>query len=127
MRLLIAHDGSEISNHAIEDLKLAGLPPACEAVIMSIAEIPAPAFEIVTAGRGHFENYLPEPEISGASELQVAQSHAAPSSPTGLFVPTPASIPSPAPSSARPTRGNPTFSSSAQKAAATSALSAGRC
>ncbi|HEY6404145.1 MAG TPA: universal stress protein, partial [Blastocatellia bacterium] len=44
MKILIAYDGSEGADWAIEDLKRAGLPRRAEAVVLTIAEelIPAP-------------------------------------------------------------------------------------
>ena len=39
MKLLIAYDGSRCSEAALDDLVRAGLPGACEAVVMSVAEV----------------------------------------------------------------------------------------
>ena len=38
MRVLIGYDGSEHSDAAIEDLKLAGLPRDCKVMITSVAD-----------------------------------------------------------------------------------------
>jgi nucleotide-binding universal stress UspA family protein len=45
MKILIAYDGSDSAESAIDDLKRAGLPPQAEAIVLTIAEelIPAPA------------------------------------------------------------------------------------
>jgi hypothetical protein len=50
MKILIAYDGSDCANAALEDLQRAGLPRVAEALIMSVAEVflppsssPAPA------------------------------------------------------------------------------------
>src|SRR6266542_1763553 len=44
MKILIAYDGSECAESAIDDLKRAGLPRRAEAIVLTIAEelIPAP-------------------------------------------------------------------------------------
>src|ERR671925_1657443 len=44
MKILIAYDGSECAELAIDDLKRAGLPTRAEAIVLTIAEelIPAP-------------------------------------------------------------------------------------
>jgi nucleotide-binding universal stress UspA family protein len=39
MKVLIAYDGSDCSEAAIDDLRLAGLPPAGEAIVVSVAEV----------------------------------------------------------------------------------------
>ena len=38
MKVLIAYDGSECANHAIEDLSRAGLADDTEAMILTVAE-----------------------------------------------------------------------------------------
>jgi nucleotide-binding universal stress UspA family protein len=45
MKILIAYDGSEVAESAIDDLKRAGLPRRAEAIVLTIAEelFPAPA------------------------------------------------------------------------------------
>src|SRR5262245_11487665 len=45
MKILIAYDGSECAESAIDDLKRAGLPRRAEAIVLTIAEelIPMPA------------------------------------------------------------------------------------
>jgi nucleotide-binding universal stress UspA family protein len=45
MKILIAYDGSDSAESAIDDLKRAGLPPQAEAIVLTIAEelIPTPA------------------------------------------------------------------------------------
>src|SRR6185436_9829193 len=42
MKVLIAYDGSEFANAAIEDLKLAGLPRTGEALVMTVADVFVP-------------------------------------------------------------------------------------
>ena len=39
MKILIAYDGSDSANAALEDLHRAGLPPEAEALIMSVADV----------------------------------------------------------------------------------------
>ena len=39
MKLLIAYDGSDCANSALDDLRKAGLPPEAEALILSVAEV----------------------------------------------------------------------------------------
>src|SRR5262245_29222128 len=39
MKILVAHDGSEASRDAVEDLPRAGLPPFGEAVVLSVADV----------------------------------------------------------------------------------------
>ncbi len=45
MKILISYDGSESSDAALQDLRLAGLPSICEAVVMTVCEswLPPPA------------------------------------------------------------------------------------
>lgn len=55
-RILIGYDGSECADAALEDLQRAGLPPAAEAQILSVAEVwlpppPPSALEIVEQAR----------------------------------------------------------------------------
>jgi nucleotide-binding universal stress UspA family protein len=47
MKILIAYDGSKCADAALDDLQRAGLPPAGEAVIVSVAEVwlPPPTIE----------------------------------------------------------------------------------
>lgn len=49
MKILIAYDGSECADAALEDLKSAGLPKTSEAIVMSLADVflPAPINEEV--------------------------------------------------------------------------------
>ncbi len=52
MKILIAHDGSDCANDAIDDLRLAGLPEEAEVVVMSVADVwlpPPSSYEIVEA------------------------------------------------------------------------------
>jgi hypothetical protein len=43
MRILIGYDGSESANAALDDLRRTGLPRAVEVLILSVAEVMAPA------------------------------------------------------------------------------------
>lgn len=50
MKLLFAYDGSDCAKAAIQDMRRAGLPEKCEAVVFSVAEIwlpPPSSFEIL--------------------------------------------------------------------------------
>src|SRR5688500_14522677 len=56
MKILIAYDGSDCADAALDDLTHAGLPEKCEAMVMTVAEawLPPPppsAFEIVEMAR----------------------------------------------------------------------------
>ena len=42
MKILIAYDGSESANGVFEELKNAGLPKSCEALVMSVADVIIP-------------------------------------------------------------------------------------
>jgi hypothetical protein len=39
MKILIAYDGSDCADAALEDLKNAGLPKTAEAIVMSLADV----------------------------------------------------------------------------------------
>jgi hypothetical protein len=39
MKILVAYDGSECADSAIEDLKTAGLPKTAEALVMTMADV----------------------------------------------------------------------------------------
>jgi len=39
MKILIAYDGSECADAALEDLKSAGLPKTAEAIVMTLADV----------------------------------------------------------------------------------------
>ena len=56
MKILIAYDGSSCADAALDDLQRAGLPPAAEAQIVSVAEVwlpppPPSSYEIVEEAR----------------------------------------------------------------------------
>lgn len=56
MKILIAYDGSDCANAALDDLKKAGLPQDAEALILSVAEVwlpppPPSGYEVVGAAR----------------------------------------------------------------------------
>lgn len=81
MKILIAYDGSENSDAALEDLKRAGLPQAAEALVMSMADVfmpvpgneeneSAPVPEVVKRARGRAQQKLDEAKAlaNGASE-----------------------------------------------------------
>ena len=42
MKILIASDGSECADEAIESLRSAGLPPKTEALVISVADVILP-------------------------------------------------------------------------------------
>jgi nucleotide-binding universal stress UspA family protein len=78
VRLLIAHDGSESSDAVIDDLARAGLAQTGQAVVMSVAVIPALAVDVsVTACPCYFDGGNPDLSAGPTHELQAAQSHAA--------------------------------------------------
>jgi hypothetical protein len=56
MKILIAYDGSDCANSALDDLQRAGLPPEAETLIITVAEVflpppppPPSSYEIVEA------------------------------------------------------------------------------
>lgn len=59
MKILVAYDGSECADEALEDLKNAGLPQAAEAVVMTLADVflPPPINEEIDTT---FPLYVPE-------------------------------------------------------------------
>lgn len=70
MKILIAYDGSECANTALEDLKRAGLPDEVEALVMSTADVflPPPDAEVETAA----SVYVPD-AVKRARELAQGQ------------------------------------------------------
>lgn len=58
MKILIAYDGSECADAALEDLRIAGLPKTAEAIVMSLADVflPPPINEEVD---NTFPMYVP--------------------------------------------------------------------
>jgi len=60
MKILIAYDGSDCADRAIDDLRRAGLPPVAEAVVISVADVlpvpPPSSYELVEAA---FSNDVP--------------------------------------------------------------------
>jgi nucleotide-binding universal stress UspA family protein len=78
MKILIAYDGSEGAEWAIEDLKRAGLPRRAEAVVLTIAEelIPAPtSIGGVTTpfGKDLLEEEKESLALAGRARLQIQQ------------------------------------------------------
>src|ERR1044072_778361 len=59
MKILIAYDGSECADAAIEDLKTAGLPKTAEALVMTMADVflPPPIDEAID---NTFPMYVPD-------------------------------------------------------------------
>jgi nucleotide-binding universal stress UspA family protein len=59
MKIVIAYDGSECADAALEDLKRAGLPKTAEALVMSVADVflPAPINEEIDNA---FPMYVPD-------------------------------------------------------------------
>jgi len=56
MKILIAYDGSDCADAALDDLRKAGLPPDAEALVLSVAEVwvpppPPSSYEIVEAAQ----------------------------------------------------------------------------
>jgi hypothetical protein len=51
MKILIAYDGSDCANAALEDLQRAGLPHVAEALIMSVADVFLPPSSSPAPGR----------------------------------------------------------------------------
>ena len=65
LKILIGYDGSECADHALEDLRRAGLPERAEAVVLSVADVflPPP----VTEADDTFPFYIP-PGVKRAHE-----------------------------------------------------------
>lgn len=60
MRILIAYDGSECADAALDDLKSAGFPKTAEAIVMSLADVFVPPQPINEEVDNTFPMYLPE-------------------------------------------------------------------
>ena len=58
MKVLIAYDGSECADAALEDLRRAGLPPAVEAVVITAADVYLPPS--INEGGEDTSTYVPE-------------------------------------------------------------------
>src|SRR5438477_11107050 len=76
MKVLIAYDGSECADFAIEDLQRAGLPAEAEAIVVSVEEVwlPAPpmsSYEIVAGA------ILPEGNTAARMAPEVEEFHSA--------------------------------------------------
>jgi hypothetical protein len=83
MRLLIAYDGSESADSALDDLTHAGLPADGEALVMTVAEVwlpppPPSACEIVEMAAGAKgalgleRNYMATSQAGGKSSREIA-------------------------------------------------------
>lgn len=68
MRVIIAYDGSDGSQAAVEDLKRAGLGENVDATIVSVAEVWGPAPETALGLEQPFPIYTP-PEVRSAHEI----------------------------------------------------------
>lgn len=68
MRVLVAYDGSESSQAALDDLRLAGLGKSVEAIILSVAEVWLPPPESSLGIDKPFPAYTP-PEVRKAHEI----------------------------------------------------------
>lgn len=77
MKILIAYDGSECAEAALDDLTRAGLPKQGEAVVLSVADVwlpppPPSAYEIVEHG---FKVRVPQGEIYDKTRPIVCEAH----------------------------------------------------
>jgi nucleotide-binding universal stress UspA family protein len=80
MKVLIAYDGSECADAALEDLKRAGLPRAAEALVLSVADVfvPPPADEpVADTFPFHVPGGVRRAHEHAARELEAARSMAA--------------------------------------------------
>lgn len=68
MRVLIAYDGSDGSQAALEDLQLAGLGKNVKVTILSVAEVWLPPPETSLGIDKPFPTYMP-PEVRRAHEI----------------------------------------------------------
>lgn len=74
MRILIAYDGSDCSEAAIDDLRAAGLPPTGEAAIVSVAEVWLPPKNgSDTAVDPYFDSLLAEVRAKSEDALNEAR------------------------------------------------------
>jgi len=80
MKILIAYDGSDCAEAALDDLQRAGLPPNAEALVMSVTEtwLPAPppsSYEIVQQAREvHVPSDMLRVYSKGSPAVQEAES-----------------------------------------------------
>jgi nucleotide-binding universal stress UspA family protein len=83
MKILIAYDGSDCAEAALDDLQRAGLPAEAEALIMSVVEVwlpppPPSAYEIVEqATEAQSPTDLKRMSVKGAAEMKAAEELAA--------------------------------------------------
>jgi nucleotide-binding universal stress UspA family protein len=77
MKILIAYDGSEYSDAAIVDLRRAGLPAVAEALVLSVADVPAPVaaapYGDLAAGSGVFPSIAEDFDGPCQHHLQEAE------------------------------------------------------
>jgi nucleotide-binding universal stress UspA family protein len=75
MRVLIAYDGSEFSDAAIDDLKIAGLPGALDATVVSVAEWTPPRADVPISSTPnlYFTGGTPD-DFTESHALQAARS-----------------------------------------------------
>lgn len=77
MKILIAYDGSECAEAALDDLHQAGLPEIAEAVVMSITEFEVSPLPVVTRltqahnGTTFSDFYTPDPWDKGRRPREV--------------------------------------------------------
>ncbi len=78
MKILIAYDGSDCADAALDDLRRAGLPPQAEALVVSVAEVwlpppPPSSYELVEGERGAGEpSHSPDAGASAPPAVEEA-------------------------------------------------------
>lgn len=84
MKILIAYDGSDCADAALDDLRRAGLPREVEALVVSVAEVwlppPPPSSQEILAGAGEVAVNVPDDVktvyTKGSHALEEAQAQA---------------------------------------------------
>jgi nucleotide-binding universal stress UspA family protein len=70
MKLLIAYDGSDCANAALDELRHAGLPDACDATILSVVEL-APTADEPRELLATYEGYHEMRELAASAEARL--------------------------------------------------------
>ena len=75
MKILVAYDGSEFADAALDDLKRAGLADEAEVLVMSVADVFVPS-PVNDGGDNAFPTYIPQPVRRAHERAQHELEHA---------------------------------------------------
>lgn len=77
MKILIAYDGSECADAALDDLRYAGLPEIAEALVLSVGEIASelPNTALLAAGLGYY--FPDDPRVAALHDCQLRKAQMA--------------------------------------------------